>query len=87
MKDPRRTRAWRQLSKQVCREEPRCWLRYPGCTYWSTEGDHMAPVEERPDLALVRSNVRGACRHCNRKRGMGAAPTRTEAAPALGIFD
>jgi len=63
------TRAWKLLSAQVCDEEPTCWLQLTGCTGRSTTGDHVIPVAARPDLAMVRSNVRGACRHCNSKRG------------------
>lgn len=66
--DPRGTMEWRRLRDQVVAEEPVCWLRLDGCTYWSTTGDHIVPVVERPELALVRSNVRGACLPCNRRR-------------------
>lgn len=67
--DPRGTQAWRRLAKQVIREEPLCWLRLEGCTRISTTGDHLEPVTARPELALVRSNVRGACGPCNERRG------------------
>lgn len=67
--DPRSTSAWRRLAKQVAREEPICWLQLDGCTKVSTTGDHVITVTERPDLALVRSNVHGACSSCNYKRG------------------
>lgn len=67
--DPRGTRAWRALAARVVREEPVCWLRYPRCTRWSDTADHVIPVADRPDLALVRSNVRGACASCNSSRG------------------
>lgn len=67
--DPRSTQAWRKLAKQAAREEPTCWLQFEGvCTRRSTTGDHVIPVTERPDLALVRSNVRGACSPCNYAR-------------------
>lgn len=62
------SRAWRTLRDQVVREEPRCWLQLDGCTGRSQTGDHIITVKARPDLALVRSNVRGVCHHCNRKR-------------------
>lgn len=68
-KHVRSTQAWRRLAKQAASEEPLCWLQLPGCTGRSTTGDHVIPVSIRPDLALVRSNVRGACKPCNRKRG------------------
>lgn len=66
--DPRSLQAWRKLAKQVAREEPVCWLGFEGCTRVSTTGDHVIPVVDRPDLALVRSNVHGACSSCNYKR-------------------
>lgn len=69
------SRAWRRLRDQVVREEPFCRLRYPGCTIRSVTGDHIIPVKYRPDLKLVRANVRGACQHCNQLRGDGS-PTR-----------
>jgi 5-methylcytosine-specific restriction endonuclease McrA len=65
----RRTYAWKQLAKQVIREEPLCWLALPGCTLVSQTGDHIIPIAMRPELALVRSNVRGACKRCNYRRG------------------
>lgn len=86
MGDPRKTQAWRRLSAQVAREEPRCWLGLEGCTRVSTTGDHVMPVKTHPHLALVRSNVRGACLHCNQKRRNKPAPTRATP-PALAIFD
>lgn len=91
MTDPRKTRAWRKLRDQVVLEEPICWLQLEGCTYWSTTGDHIIGVTERPDLALVRSNVRGACAPCNHKRGnlpISALARPVEQRPqALDIFE
>jgi hypothetical protein len=69
IRDPRSTQAWRKLAKRVAREEPLCWLNFPGiCTRVSTTGDHVIAVTKRPDLALVRSNVHGACAACNTAR-------------------
>jgi hypothetical protein len=65
----RSTNAWRQLAKRTIAEEPLCWLRLAGCTVHSTTADHIIPVTTRPDLALIRTNTRGACRNCNYKRG------------------
>ena len=67
-RDPRGTRAWRKLSTQVIAEDPLCWLRLPGCTTLSTTTDHVIPFIKRPDLAMERANLRGACRHCNSSR-------------------
>ena len=91
--DPRGQRAWKVLSKQVAREEPICWLGFEGCTVKSTTGDHVIPVSVRPDLALVRSNVRGACSSCNYKRGnlpidaLNLQREEQPRPPALGVFD
>ena len=89
--DPRKTYEWQQLAKRVCREEPTCWLQLPGCTLVSTTGDHLIPIDERPDLALERSNVRGACWSCNHKRSnmpIEALNLRGHhPPPALGVFD
>lgn len=90
--DPRATAAWKRLAKQAAREEPTCWLQLEGCTRVSTTGDHVIPVTVRPDLALVRSNVHGACSSCNYKRGnlpleslrIGSAVARPA---ALSVFD
>lgn len=68
--DPRSTRAWRKLRDQVVTEEPACTLRFRGiCTGKSTTADHIVPVSSRPDLALERTNLRGACKPCNDTRG------------------
>jgi 5-methylcytosine-specific restriction endonuclease McrA len=88
--DPRQTRAWRKLRDRVVREEPTCRLRFTGiCTTVSTTADHITPVSERPELALVRSNCRGACRPCNEaRRTVPDANLRLggHQSPALSIF-
>jgi hypothetical protein len=66
--DPRETRAWRRLRDRVVFEEPMCTLRYDCCTGASQTADHIIPVIERPDLALERGNLRGACHACNIRR-------------------
>lgn len=88
--DPRSTRAWRRLVAQVVREEPTCWLQLDGCTGASTTGDHVIPVTDRPDLALVRANVHGACSSCNYRRGnlpITALATDRDTPAALAVFD
>jgi 5-methylcytosine-specific restriction endonuclease McrA len=67
--DPRSTAAWRRLVARVITEEPHCWLQLDGCTGASNTGDHVIAVTDRPDLALVRANVHGACASCNSRRG------------------
>lgn len=67
--DPTKSRAWRKLRDQVVHDEPICWLQFPGiCTRVSTTADHMQPKAVRPDLVMVRSNLRGACLPCNKAR-------------------
>jgi 5-methylcytosine-specific restriction endonuclease McrA len=88
--DPRGTRAWRKLRDQVITEEPLCSLAIDGvCTLVSTTADHIVTFAEAPELAMVRSNLRGACRPCNRARGSlpDSALVRPTRATALGIFD
>lgn len=66
-------RSWRKLRDRVVSEEPRCWLQLPGCTGTSTTADHVIPRSLRPDLTMVRSNLRGACEGCNIRRGNKSA--------------
>jgi 5-methylcytosine-specific restriction endonuclease McrA len=84
------TREWRRLRARVVAEEPICWLRLPGCTVRSTTADHIIPISVRPDLRMVRSNLRGACSHCNYVRQetpvseldrLRAAPKQSEITP------
>jgi hypothetical protein len=62
------SRRWTMIVKQVVAEEPVCWLHFPRCTIRSQTADHYWPQKYRPDLATVRSNLRGACNYCNRAR-------------------
>ncbi|MBB3041009.1 5-methylcytosine-specific restriction endonuclease McrA [Nocardioides soli] len=89
--DPRDTRAWRALRDRVVSEEPTCRLRIVGvCTTVSTTADHIIPVPERPDLAMERTNHRGACASCNRARSnlpdSALVKDSARPAPALEIF-
>lgn len=88
--DPRNTRAWRRLRDLVVIEEPTCRLRFPGiCTTVSTTADHIIPVTVRPDLAMQRTNLRGACQPCNEaRRTVPDEALRLDERPAaLSIFD
>lgn len=92
MKDNGSTRAWRLLRAKVLREEPTCRIRGPGCTHTATTVDHIHPRSLRPDLAMNRRNLRGACAHCNYSRGNGTkqrrAPSQAASRPnALSFFD
>lgn len=63
------SRAWGKLKNQVVAEEPFCRLRLPCCTILSETADHIHPKSARRDLAMVRANLRGACKACNSARG------------------
>lgn len=64
------SRRWGKIAKQVADEERVCWLQLPGfCTGRSQTADHFYPRSTHPHLAEVRSNLRGACIPCNRRRG------------------
>lgn len=83
------TRAWRVLRARVLREEPICRIRGPKCTHLSTTVDHVQPRSLRPDLTMVRSNLRGACAPCNYGRGNGTrtSPARTQQSRPQALVD
>ena len=56
---------WRALRKQVLAEEPTCRFCPPEHPRLSTTGHHVEPLDRRPDLALVRENIRGICTECH----------------------
>lgn len=65
-----RTWAWRQLAREVTATATRCtWCLKPTR---KLVADHVLPLEQRPDLALDRSNVVPACTGCNTRRGRNA---------------
>ena len=82
------TRAWRKLRAQVLAEEPLCRIRIDGtCTTISTQADHIIPIALRPDLAMVRANIQGACAPCNRYKGSsGITAESSRHAEALAFF-
>lgn len=86
MGDVLSSHAWRKLSAQVIKEEPTCRIQLDGCTGVSETADHIIPRSIRPDLALVRTNVQGACRWCNEHRG-NRDLNSVVAQPALEFFN
>lgn len=81
------TRAFSKIRAKVLSEEPTCRLRLPGCTGVSEEVDHIIPKSDRLDLDLVRSNLRGTCRSCNRRRGISIVGGDPKLPPALEFFN
>lgn len=60
---------WRKLRLIVLSEEPLCQICLKrGIVKPSEQVDHIIPLEERPDLRLVRSNLQGVCAKCNREK-------------------
>src|SRR4029453_4683971 len=56
--------AWRRLRAQVLLEAP--WCQCPDrCGRLSLDVDHIVPRSERPELELVRTNLRALSRECH----------------------
>lgn len=65
-----RTQEWRRLSADVRADARRChWCLKPTRRLVA---DHVLPLDQRPDLALERSNLVAACVPCNTRRGRNA---------------
>lgn len=57
---------WLRLSRLCLAEEPLCrHCRELGQRTRATVSDHIVPVQIRPDLRLVRSNVQSLCKPCH----------------------
>jgi 5-methylcytosine-specific restriction endonuclease McrA len=64
------TSAWKRLSAEVRAGATRCtWCLKPTRRLVA---DHVIPLEQRPDLALDRSNLVPSCLPCNTRRGRNA---------------
>lgn len=76
------TPAWRKLSAEIRASAPggRChWCLKPTRRLVA---DHIVPLDQRPDLALERSNLVASCIPCNTRRGRNARlPDLTTQAP------
>ena len=68
-------RAWQRLRALKLEADPFCEIR-THCANRSithqaaTEVDHIISIRERPDLRLVLSNLRSACKSCHSARTM-----------------
>lgn len=57
---------WRRLRLVVLAEEPLCrFCQARGRVVPATEVDHIEPIALRPELRLVRANLRATCRPCH----------------------
>jgi 5-methylcytosine-specific restriction endonuclease McrA len=64
------TAEWRRLSAEVRASATRCtWCLRPTR---KLVADHVVPLDQRPDLALDRSNLTPSCVPCNTRRGRNA---------------
>jgi 5-methylcytosine-specific restriction endonuclease McrA len=64
------TAEWRRLSAEVRAGATRCtWCLKPTRRLVA---DHVLPLDQRPDLALARSNLVPSCVPCNTRRGRNA---------------
>jgi 5-methylcytosine-specific restriction endonuclease McrA len=69
---------WRHLAAEVRAAATRChWCLKPTTRLVA---DHVIPLDQRPDLALERSNLVAACLACNTRRGRNARLPDIEAA-------
>jgi 5-methylcytosine-specific restriction protein A len=58
--------AWRRLRLVVLAEAPLCcFCRERGLAVPAAEIDHITPIALRPDLRLVRTNLRATCKPCH----------------------
>jgi 5-methylcytosine-specific restriction protein A len=59
-------RRWQRLRLVVLAEEPLCRFCYAeGRLTPATDVDHIEPLRTRPDLRLLRSNLRSLCHPCH----------------------
>lgn len=67
-----RSAPWRKLSAEVRASASRCtWCLRP-LPLGQRVADHIESLEQRPDLALERSNLTVSCIGCNTRRGKNA---------------
>lgn len=78
--------AHRRLREAVLAEFPVCQVQLVCCGAMATDLDHIIPIEQRPDLRLVRSNVRSSCKACNVARAHQNARKTADAEQKSAVF-
>lgn len=62
-------RAWQKLRSVFLREHPLCtFCAERGCITPAQVVDHITSIALRPDLRLVRENLRSLCKRCHDSR-------------------
>lgn len=61
--------SWEKVRRLVLLDEPLCrFCAQRDMTVAATVVDHILSIRERPDLRLVRSNLRSLCQPCHDRR-------------------
>jgi hypothetical protein len=58
---------WVKLRNNYIKHNPLCEARGPACKGAARIVHHVIPIEKRPDLRLVRSNLMAVCDPCHRQ--------------------
>jgi 5-methylcytosine-specific restriction protein A len=59
---------WRRLRLVILAEQPLCvFCLEKGRVTAAEHVDHIEPIRDRPDLRLVRSNLRALCARCHNR--------------------
>ena len=56
-----------RLRRAQLRENPKCQLRFEGCTIWATEVDHVTPLFDGGD-PWDWDNLQSTCHECHAKK-------------------
>lgn len=76
-----KTQAWRDMAQRVLREQTICAICH---VKPSSIADHIEPLKLRPDLAMVRENLRGVCHRCHNQYGDRVLRSRLPAPAGRG---
>ena len=60
--------AWEAVRKQVLEAHPVCQAE--GCTEWGRDVDHITPLRQAPEKALIISNLQSLCPFHHKAKSM-----------------